>query len=182
MLTLLCVWANIRQKIWGWPLAIASALMYLIVFYRARLYADMALQVFFIATSLYGWYYWLFGGKQRNALPVTRTPARYWAWLAALQVCLTMLAGFLLTRYTDADLPYADATTTTASLLASWLMARKYLENWLVWIGVDVLGTGIYLYKGLWLTSLLFALLTLMAARGYRQWQEARREQKIQAA
>ncbi|QXD16973.1 nicotinamide riboside transporter PnuC [Rhodocaloribacter litoris] len=167
---LLYVLLNIRQNVWCWPAGLVSVTAYLIVFWEVRLYADMGLQVFYIGLSLYGWYYWLHGGRDDGEAPVVRLARRQAAVAALLGLAGTALMGYLLARFTDADLPYWDSATTVFSLVATWMTARKILENWLLWIAVDTLYVFIYVYKGLYLTSVLFALYLVLATTGYFAW------------
>ena len=164
------VFLSVRQNIWSWPTAIVNVGLYIIVFYHAKLYADTGLQVVYVVVNAYGWYHWLYGGKNRTELGVTRTNIRLGALLVGL-ICLgTVLIGTLLARNTDAALPYVDAFTTSTSLVAQWMMTRKLLENWLIWVGVDVIYIGMYIYKSLRLTAALYFVFLVLSAVGYRQW------------
>ena len=167
------VYLSVRENIWSWPTAIVNVTLYVFVFRRERLYADMALQVVYIAISVYGWYQWLHGGNGQTALPVSRGNRRLAVILLAIGVSVAALLGAVLARYTDASLPWVDSTTTTASLIAQWLMARKILENWLLWVAVDVVYIGMFLFKSLSLTALLYAVFLVLSAMGYRQWKRS---------
>ncbi len=171
--TLICVWLNTRQNIWGWFWAIVSSGIYGVIYYQARLYSDMELQGVFIALSAYGWYLWLFGGVQRTELPVTRMPAKFWLPCGVVFLLFAAISGYLHGRYTDASLPYVDSALTATSLIAQWQMARKYLENWLLWIAADVCYVGMYFVKDLQGTALLYALLLGLAAKGYWDWKKS---------
>jgi nicotinamide mononucleotide transporter len=167
---------NIRQKHWAWLFSIASSATYAVVFFDARLYGDMGLQFVFIAASVWGWYQWLHGaGKQ--ALVVTRLTraTRGWA-IAGWAIGFIVLSSFL-DRYTDTDVPHADGFLTAGSLVGQLLLGRKKVENWIVWIVVDVLYVGLYVYKGLTLTAFLYALFVVLAWTGWRAWSNiARRD------
>ena len=164
------VYLSVREKIASWPTAIVNVTLYIFVFQRARLYADMALQVVYIGISLYGWYEWLHGGRGKSRLAVSRGTRRLAAVLAGIGIVAAALLGTLLARYTNAALPYLDATTTTTSLIAQWMMARKILENWIVWVAVDVVYIGMFLYKSLVLTAGLYAVFLVLSLMGYFQW------------
>ena len=138
MLGAIGVWLAVRQNIWSWPVGIAGVTLYVIVFHRAKLYADMGLQVVYIVISFYGWYEWLYGGPGRTTLRVTRTTPRQWIVLATLGVAGAWVTGTLLGRHTDASLPYLDSALTGTSLVAQWMMTRKLLENWIVWVTADI--------------------------------------------
>jgi nicotinamide mononucleotide transporter len=141
------VYLSVRENNWSWPTAIVNVTLYIFVFYRAGLYADMGLQVVYIAISVYGWYEWLHGGEQKTELKVSRAMWRLGGGLAAIGFAAAALLGTLLARTTNAALPYLDATTTATSLVAQWMMAKKLLENWLVWVAVDVVYIGMFLYS-----------------------------------
>ena len=169
-LGLACVWLTVRQNIWCWPTGLAMVTLYIVIFYDAKLYSDMLLQVVYIFLQLYGWHAWLHGGRDRTALAVSFLPTRHVAlWLAA---CFagTILLGGGMHRHTDASFPYVDAFTTVASLIAQWLMARKVLESWLVWIIVDVVSIGLYLAKELYPTAGLYTVFLFLATIGFFAW------------
>ena len=172
LLSVACVWLNIRQSHWGWLLAIISSAMYGLVFFGSRLYGDMGLQLVFIAVSFFGWYQWLKGDDSHNQLPVSALDARG-RWLAGA----TWLAGFallawFLKSYTDTDVPNSDGFLTAGSLVGQALLSRKKIENWHVWIVVDVLYVALYLHKHLVLTAVLYGVFVGMAIVGLRAWQE----------
>lgn len=166
------VWLAARQNIWTWPVGLVSVAMYVLVFYDARLYADMGLNAFYFVTSLYGWYIWLYGGKNHTARKVGHVRRKELAVLLGLGVVFTLGLGYFLDNYTNADISYADAGTTAISLIGYWMMAKKLLENWIVWLVVDVLYVGIYFYKELYLTSFLYAVFLLLCIKGYRNWRK----------
>ncbi|MBD2767079.1 nicotinamide mononucleotide transporter [Hymenobacter sp. BT664] len=174
-----CVWLAARNSIWNFPVGILNGGLYLVVFGQARLYSDAGLQLAFIVLLVYGWLKWLRGAAAPDApaLPITRTPRRVAVGLAAAGVLYAVGAGFLLHRYTNAALPYWDSTTTAISLVAQALLSRRNLENWLLWMGVDVAYVGMYWHRDLHLTSALYAVFLGLAAYGYWQW---RRELKTQ--
>ncbi|RJF95298.1 nicotinamide riboside transporter PnuC [Noviherbaspirillum saxi] len=170
MLAVATVVLGIRQIHWAWLFAIASSASYAVVFFQARLYGDMGLQWVFIATSMWGWYQWLGVRGAAGGLRVSRLSAagRYWAaggWIAGF-----ILIALFLKSYTDTDVPYIDGFLTAGSLVGQLLLARKKLENWHVWIAVDALYVGLYVYKNLILTAVLYALFILLATIGLRTW------------
>ena len=167
------VWCSTRQSIWSWPTGIVNVLMYVWVFFCARLYADMGLQVVYAGISVYGWWHWLHGGARGTELPVSRMPARYRLPLAAGVVAAAVLVGAGLHRATDASLPWADAALTAASLAAQWMLSRKYVENWLVWIAADVAYVAMFAYKRLWCTAVLYAVFLVLAVAGWRAWRRS---------
>ena len=170
---LLCVWLIIRENIWNWPVGLAYALVSLLVFYNARLYADLVLHVFYVFMNGYGWYYWLRGAGARGSegrLVVARLSMRSASLLGVATVIGIIAMGWLFDYYTDADLAYWDSTTTVMSFAAMWMAAHKYIENWFVWLVVDVLATGIYIFKGIWPYAVLYGLYIPMAVWGWMAW------------
>ncbi|MFZ6742260.1 nicotinamide riboside transporter PnuC [Undibacterium sp. JH2W] len=172
-LSIITVALNIRQLHWAWLFSIISSGLYAAVFFDARLYGDMGLQFVFILVSVWGWMCWLRGDDGHEHLPVTRLQAQgRWAAVGVTLLAFVLLAWFLK-RYTDTDVPYADGFLTAGSLLGQVLLSRKKLENWHVWIIVDVLYVGLYVYKGLMLTAVLYAIFIFMAIAGLRVWSKA---------
>ncbi|MDI9866249.1 nicotinamide riboside transporter PnuC [Flectobacillus sp. DC10W] len=169
--TLICVWLNIRQNIWGWFWAVVSSSVYGVVYFQSKLYSDMELQIVFIVLSVYGWYQWLFGGADKTELPASKMPVKYIPICIVVGLAFTGISGYLHSQ-TDASLPYLDASLTAVSLIAQWMMARKYLENWLLWIAANLVYIGMYYTKDLYGTSILYALLLIMAIKGYFDWKK----------
>jgi nicotinamide mononucleotide transporter len=173
--TVVSVWLTVRQNPWCWPLGIVSVALYSFVFWREKLYADAGLQVVYVAVCAYGWWAWLRGGPGAGVLRVSRTPRRASVLLFVAGAVLAAVLGLTLKRATDASLPFWDAGTTAFSLVAQWMQARKWLENWLVWIVVDVVYVGMYVQKGLAPTALLYAGFVVLALLGVREWTRALR-------
>jgi nicotinamide mononucleotide transporter len=166
-----CVWLAARESIWNFPVAIFSCLLYVFVYFEAKFYSDSGLQGLFIVLSGYGWYKWLYGGNNATELGVTHTPAREWALGAAFAAVFTLGFGYYLHHYhTDAAFPYIDSFTTAGSIVAQYLLTRKRLENWLLWLLVDIIYVPMLWYKQLYTTSLLYFLYLALAAYGYWQW------------
>lgn len=175
-LAVLTVLLNIRQNHWAWLFAIVSSATYGVVFFDARLYGDAGLQVVFIVVSVWGWHSWLHGGAGHQALRVSRLDRAGWTaalagWLAGFALLAAFLKGF-----TDSDVPYVDGFLTAGSLVGQLLLSRKKVENWYAWIAVDILYVGLYLYKDLVLTAILYGLFVLMAIAGLRAWDRSARE------
>jgi nicotinamide mononucleotide transporter len=176
------VYLSVRQNIWSWPTAIVNVGLYTFVFYQSRLYADMGLQVVYIIISFYGWYEWLYGGKDRTGLKVSRTPRRLGVALVGIGVISACLLGTLLHRTTNAALPYLDSATTSTSLVAQWMMTKKLLENWPVWVAVDVVYIGMFIYKSLYVTAALYLVFLVLSVMGYRQWKATLNEPELETA
>ncbi|MEW6265443.1 MAG: nicotinamide riboside transporter PnuC [Thermodesulfobacteriota bacterium] len=166
----ICVWLTLKENIWCWPTGLVQVTLYVYVFFQARLYSDMGLHVIYILMQFYGWYNWLHGGRNKGRLTIARlstTAAAFWAVTAVLG---TAALGTVMSRHTDADLPYWDAAQTVLSLIAQWLMAKKVLESWLIWITVDVICVGLYTVKRLYPTAGLYATFLVMATAGFLAW------------
>lgn len=167
------VFLSVRENVWSWPTAIVNVSLYVFVFHGAKLYADMGLQFVYIGISAYGWYQWLYGGEGKTELRVSRLPRGLIAPLIAIGSASAAGLGALLQRYTDASLPFVDATTTSTSLIAQWMMTRKYVENWAVWVAVDVVYIAMFTYKELYLTAGLYLVFLILSAVGYGKWSRA---------
>lgn len=160
---------NIRQNHWAWLFSIASSATYAVVFFDARLYGDSGLQLVFIGASVWGWWQWLRGAGETK-LVVTRLTRAGWAWaLLGWGAAFLALSWFLKTC-TNTDVPHMDGFLTAGSLVGQLLLARKKVENWHVWVIVDVLYVGLYVFKDLHVTAVLYAVFVLLAARGLRAW------------
>ena len=177
-LGLACVWLTVRRHIACWPTGLAMVLLYIVIFYQAKLYSDMLLQVVYVFLQIYGWYAWLHGGPDRTPLVVSRLPAWQISRLAGAgdRWQLPRWAA-RCTRYTDASFPYIDAVATVASLIAQWLMGRKVLESWLVWIFVDVVSIGLYFAKELYPTAGLYVVFLVLATWGWFEWRSVWKKQ-----
>ena len=167
---LACVVLTIYQSIWCWPTGLVMVGLYIVIFFEAKLYSDMALQVVYVGLQVYGWHQWLRGGPRESALPVTRLSGRALAGWTAAGLGGAGVLGLVMSRATDASLPYWDALTTSLSLVAQWLMARKRLESWLFWIVVDVVAVGVYVAKDLRPTAGLYAVFLVLATIGLLTW------------
>jgi nicotinamide mononucleotide transporter len=170
-LALAMVVFNIRVNPLGWPLAIASSLLYVLLFWNSRLYGDAGLQVFFALVGLWGWWQWLRGTQAAGKpLQVRHLAPRDLVLLAAATLAAWPLLGLFLDHFTDTDVPYWDAFPTTASIAGQWLLGRKYVQNWPAWLIVNAASVALFAYKGLWLTVLLYTLFLAMSVAGWQQW------------
>jgi len=174
ILGILYIFFSIRQNILTWPTGLLTSVLYVVVFFQSKLYADMGLQVYYVIISLYGWYFWIKGKKQDEGekVPVKITSGRLWIKLTVSSIILYAVILYVLLNYTDSDVPYMDSITTALSIVATWMLARKYLEQWLIWVAVDAFSAGLYVYKGLWATVILFIIYTVMAVLGYIEWKK----------
>lgn len=162
---------NIRVNPLGWPLAIVSSLLYFALFWQHRLYGDASLQIFFAIVAGWGWWQWLRGTDASGAaLRVRRLgAAARWVVLAVFAVAWPA-TGLFLRTYSDTDVPWWDAFPTAASVVGQWLLGRKYVENWAVWVVVNVVAAALFAYKGLLLTVVLYAVFIAMSFAGWRAW------------
>ncbi len=168
------IFFSIRQSILTWPVGLLTSILYVWVFFVSKLYADMGLQMYYVAISIYGWYEWLFGSSTNHAEPikVSRISMKMGLILSVTSLFLFFLIWFILKNFTDSPVPMADSLATSLSIVATWMLARKILEHWLVWIFVDAFSVGLFWYKDLMPTVILFVVYTVMAYIGYREWKQ----------
>lgn len=164
-----CVWLAVKESIWNWPIGIANCTFSGIVFYHARLYADTGLQIVYLVLAFIGWYWWLFGGTNRSALRVRRIGLTESLGLLAATAVMTWGMREALIAV-NGSAPFFDALTTAMSLSAQYMLIRKYLENWVVWIAVDLIYVPLYVVRGLPLMAILYAVFLAMAFSGYAHW------------
>jgi nicotinamide mononucleotide transporter len=167
------VYLSTREHIWSWPTALVNVTLYFVVFFEVKLYADMGLQVVYFALSLYGWYQWLYGGEQRTELHVSRVTRSLAIRLALLGLTSAVVLGTILARFTDAALPYLDSLTTSTSLVAQWMMTRKILENWLLWIALDLVYVPVFISQKLYATAMLYFAFLILAVMGFIEWRRS---------
>lgn len=175
---LLCVYLAAKNIIWNWPFAIISVIIYIFIFFEAHLFADMGLQVYFLAMNIYGWYYWSKKPAAEVKTPVLRIKKNEIILSVIAIAGFTFILGSIL-KYTTASFPYLDSFCTACSLVAQMLLARKVLENWLIWIFVDVIYVGVYMFKDLHLTAVMYAIYVGIALLGYIDWKKDWRKRKI---
>lgn len=174
------VWLTAKEKLINWPVNIVASLIYCYVYYNALLYCDASLQIFFVVMCFYGWYEWKYGGKGHIELPISKSNLKTILMLILITIPVTALLSFIVGRYTPSTTPLPDAFTATLSLVATWMAAKKLIENWLVWIFTDLVYIGLYIYKGLYLTAVLYFIFIPLAIYGYLVWKK--QMQLIQSA
>jgi nicotinamide mononucleotide transporter len=167
---LLSVYFSVKQNILTWPTGIVSVSAFGFLFFEVKLYADMCLQLFFLWSCIQGWYFWLHGGEKRSALKISLLTPLQRVVIALGVLVSVLLIGFLFSTFTDAALPYLDSTASGMSVVAQLLMMRKKLEHWYLWITVDVLSIGIYLYKEIPLTAGLYFVFLILCVKGLLEW------------
>jgi nicotinamide mononucleotide transporter len=170
---IVAVWLTTREKVWCWPVGIVSVALFVAVFFRARLYGAMGLQVVYIGLAIYGWYAWVNGGRGDGPLRVSKATRRTLTVATVLGVVGAALLAAWLARRTDEALPITDAATTSFSLVAQWMQTRKLIENWWIWLVVDLVYVGMYLSQRLIWTAGLYAVYVALAIAGLRQWRQS---------
>ena len=168
----------IRQNIWCWFFAATSTAIYVYLFLQAKLYMESLLNIFYFAMALYGWYIWYFGRVGNAELPVSVWSRSIHAVALVVIAAISLTTGYLLDRFTDAAFPYVDSLTTWSAVWATFLVARKVLENWWYWLVIDVVSVFIYWARDLQLTSLLFVIYVMLVPIGLLNWTRSYREVK----
>jgi nicotinamide mononucleotide transporter len=171
--SLVYLYFSVRQIIWLWPFGILSSALFIWIFFASKFYADMGLQVYYLAISIYGWIYWRRGGMRDETgreLMVSRISRRMTVLLSGIMMILFIGIVFVLKFLTDSDVPWGDGFTTAASIVATWMLARKILEHWLVWIVVDLVAAALYFYKGLHPSAGLYMIYAAIAVLGFYKW------------
>jgi nicotinamide mononucleotide transporter len=166
----------IRQNIWCWAAAAGSTLLYLFIMYLARLYMESVLQLFYLAMAAYGWYQWRSGGDDREGLKVSTWPLRFHLLAVVSVLLLVFVSGQLLTRYSDAAMPFLDSLTTWGAIVATFMVTRKILENWIYWFFIDAVSIVLYFNRDLFFTAALFSAYLVMIVIGYRSWRASMQE------
>lgn len=168
---IIAIFFQIKVNPWYWPISILNVLLYIFVFYHARLYAEISLQMYYLIMSLYGWFFWT-KKKNNKIIAVSKTLKKDWIILSIIFFPVWLSMALLLKKYSNTDVPFIDSFLTSLSFVATYLLARKKIENWLIWIGVDFSSIGLYFYKQLFATIVLFAVLTVLAFVGYKEWRK----------
>lgn len=174
------LWLEYRASIYLWIASIIMPAIYLFVYYNAGLYADFGINIYYLVIAIYGWAAWkygfrLFGNNDKlksEELPISHTPTKIWLKIATIYAILQLVIAWILIRFTDSSVPWADAFTTALSIIAMWMLARKYIEQWWVWFVVDITSAALYIYKDLYFTAALYALYALIVFFGYRKWKQ----------
>lgn len=175
---LIYLWLEYHASIYLWVASVAMPIVYTFVFFDAGLYADMGIQIYYVLASVYGFICWRWAISRKNKaasierLKIAHTPHRLITPLSIISIVLTFIIAYILISFTDSNVPWWDSVTTSLSIVAMWLMARKYIEQWWVWLVVDVVSAGVYIYKDLYFTAGLYALYAVIAYFGYKKWKE----------
>lgn len=170
VITVVSIALATRENVWYYPTGIASVLLYTWIYFEARLYAEAVLQLVWLVLMIYGWYEWLHGGANRTELPVTKTPRQWWLGIAVIGLVASALVFWIQKRFTDNPSPLVDSSIFAWSVVAQWMTARKLIENWFLWIAINVVAVPLYIHRGIRLTALLYAILLVLGFEGYRKW------------
>ena len=175
VLGIIYIFLSIKQNIFTWLTGLLTSVLYIYVFFVSKFYADMALQVYYVWVSIYGWWLWARGvntNKGHEELPVIRLKKKLAGVLAIISILLWIGIYFVLKYFTDSPVPVGDAFTTALSIVATWMLARKIIEHWIIWVVVDFISLILYIYKGLYPTSVMFVVYTIAAIWGYFEWKK----------
>ena len=167
---LLYLYLEYKANIWLWPVGVVMPLVYIVIFYESKFYADMGIYIYYFFASIYGWYIWTKSKKQTDEIIISHLPYRNIGKLTGIFLVIFAAIAFVLIRFTDSPVPYGDSFTTTLSILAMWMLAHKYVEQWLLWIVVNIVSTGLYFWKGLDITAVLFIIYSIIPIFGYFKW------------
>jgi nicotinamide mononucleotide transporter len=170
---LVSVYLSAKERIASWPTAIVNVGLYFFLFWHSKLYADAVLQIVYLVLSVYGWYEWLYGGAQHSTLHVTHAKRVHWLVSVPLAAAFAIGLGYFMSKHTDSPVPYLDASLTAVSLVAQWMMTRKLLENWLVWIAVNLVYVPTFVSRHLPATAVQYAVFLVLASMGYVGWKRS---------
>lgn len=175
VLGLIYLWLEYKANIWLWVVGVIMPVVHGTLYFKSGLYADCSMQVYYILAGIYGLLAWSYGAKRKGkkqALEISRTPLAVWVAIVGVYALLHAAIYLVLTNFTDSSVPFWDSFTTALCIIAYWMLSRKYVEQWLVWLVVDVVTVGLYFYKDIPLTALLYALYSALAVAGYLRWRK----------
>jgi nicotinamide mononucleotide transporter PnuC len=173
---LLYLWLEYKANVWLWIVGVIMPVLYIYIFFHSKFYADMAINVYYLLASLYGWWRWQTGSsKKENSdteLSISHTPPHYyWMLFAVFSACLIIIS-LILVRFTDSPVPYGDAFTTALSIVGMWMLANKYIEQWWVWAVVNIVSAALYYSKAMYSTAILYSIYTVVSFLGYFKWKK----------
>lgn len=157
---------------WLWLFGVLMPIVYIWIFFQSKFYADMGINIYYLFASIYGWIKWNEGKSSDEEITITHTPFKYILPLTAIGVLIFAVISFILVRFTDSPVPYGDSLTTALSIIGMWMLAHKYVEQWGVWFVVNVVSFGLYVWKGLYPTSVLFFIYSVISVFGYFKWKK----------
>jgi nicotinamide mononucleotide transporter len=163
----------VHESAWNWLVGIANNIFFFLLFWKSKLYADALLQVVYAVISVYGWWNWVHGGSGSSKLPISSTRKQTALLLFVITALATAIMTYLLAEFSDSKVPFLDGVTTALSLTAQFMLSRKLLQNWWVWMTADIIYILLYCYKALYLTGFLYAVFFGLCIAGYRGWRKA---------
>jgi nicotinamide mononucleotide transporter len=180
------LWLEYRASIYLWIAGIVMPAIYIFVYYKAGLYADFGINIYYLIAAIYGWFFWMWGYRKKKGeqsadasannkpqdLPIVHTPRKCYLPLLGVFIFAFIGIAWILIEYTDSNVPWLDSFTTALSIVGMWMLARKYVEQWFAWILVDIVCCGLYIYKDLYFTSTLYGLYSIIAIFGYFKWKK----------
>lgn len=170
-LGLLYLWLEYRANIWLWVVGAIMPMVHGVLYLTSGIYADAAMQLYYVLAGLYGFVVWRLGvTRNTKVIAIQHTPTRWIAPLVVVYAVLHVVMYFVLTEFTDSRVPFFDSMSTALSIVAMWMLSRKLVEQWLVWLVVDAISVGLYLYKGIPITAMLYTLYCALALAGYMRW------------
>lgn len=170
---LVYLYLEFKANKWLWPVGVVMPIVYVWIFFQSKFYADMGVNIYYFFASIYGWILWSkYKKNNREELLITYTPKRYIVPISIIGILLFAIIAFILVRFTDSPVPYGDSFTTALSILGMWLLARKHVEQWWFWFFVNIISCALYLWKGLYTTSVLFAIYSIISVFGYYKWKK----------
>lgn len=170
LICLLFLWLEYKAHRWLWPVGAVTPLIYIYIFFFSKFYAMMGIQLYYLIASLYGWVCWKKKSTEEAELLIIQLPAPLFWKLSMIVAGLFVLIAWVLTMYTDSPVPYGDALTTALSIVAMWMLAKKYAEQWLFWLVSDTIAVGLYFWQGLYPTSALYMVYAVVSVFGYLKW------------
>ena len=170
---LVYLYLEFKANKWLWPVGVVMPIVYVWIFFQSKFYADMGVNIYYFFASIYGWILWSkYKKNNQEELLITHTPKKYFVPISIIGILLFAIIAFILVRFTDSPVPYGDSFTTALSILGMWLLARKHIEQWWFWFFVNIISCALYLWKGLYTTSILFAIYSIISVFGYYKWKK----------
>lgn len=173
------IFLEIKENAWLWPIGIVAAFFSIVVLYQSKIYADMGLQFYYFVISIYGWILWVSRkGNNKVALKITKTSFKQYLVLSGISIILFAIIYVILKKYTDSPIPGWDSITTALSIVATWMLAHKLIEQWIIWIIVNIITVFLYFYRAIDWFAVLYIIYTGMALVGYMQWHKTLKQEK----
>lgn len=184
LLGFIYLYLEYRASIWLWPAGIVLPAIYIFIYFDAGIYANLAINIYYLLAAMYGWYYWLYGGKRQinsnnEVLAISFMPERFYFPVILVFIVTFLAIVWLLMYFTDSSVPWIDGFTTALSIIGMWMLARKYIEQWWLWVLVNTVSCVLYINKELYSTFLLFAVSAVVSLSGYFKWRRMMLHERI---